>query len=830
MISKFAEVFPLRRPLLVVVPVFCAGIMLAERLPVPAALWWTGLLAVVITFWSMHLMHPVRGKAGPTQWAAVLLTAAGCLAAGGLWFRVWDDAVTAGLRPFAGKNVTLEGVIASEVAPYSGGSRAVLAADRVYLDGREYPAQGRILLLVRGDRAAKESSWGYGDRVRLRGRLTPPGPPRNPGEFDYRAYLRHRGIGFTMAVAGYGRGEALERLGRGHGSRAMALALAAKRRFAAVFDGSLPAGQAGLLKALIFGDKGALDADDAAAFRTAGLSHVLAVSGLHVGFVAGALTALARFLHIGRSAEALLVLPALGLYVLMTGAAPPAMRAGLMFASVTLARAAGRKGDGLNFLALVLLILLFHRPAALFDAGLQLSFAAVLGILALAPVMGGDLSRKPRWRRWLVSAFAVSLGANLATLPLVLAHFGSASPAGPLAGLIAVPLAGFAVPAGLAFSVSGLFAGHLPEPAALPLRCLLGLLQSAAGWFAAMPGASVGLPRPGSVQIAAYALALCYAFRLWPFSALRSLSSPSPSLAGAPADRLRRVLVGLLGLAALVVPLRLDRPWPVEAVFLDVGQGDGMVFRLPGWRIMVVDGGPAPRGTGRAGAVADYLRYLGVRRVDILVLSHFDADHVAGALPVLRDFAVGEIWESRAPSDETDIVRQVRAAVAAEGASVWRPQRGEMRTIAPGVVAEVLNPPARLLAGTPADENNNSLVLRIRYGRTSFLLTGDLEREGEQDVLASAADVRSTVLKVGHHAGGTTTSQPFVDEVAPRVAIVQVGRNSYGMPADRPLQRLREAGAAVWRTDRSGAVTVRTDGRRVEVKGMLGEEVAMAVE
>ncbi len=742
---------------------------------------------------------------------AFVLTLAGCLAAGAVWYRLWDDAVTAGLKPFAGRTVVVEGVLSEEGDAYPGGFRAVLAVDRVWDAGRPWRAAGRVLVLfpdVSGGVAPR-----YGDRLRVCGPLAPPRPRRNPGEFDYAAYLRHRGIGYVLAVPGREGAGGWERLAGGRGNRLTALALACKRRLAATVEALLPPDRAGLLNGLLFGDKGTVSEEDVEAFRAAGLFHVLSASGLHVGFVAAALAAVARAARLGRVWEVVLVLPAILFYVLMTGAQPPVVRAALMLAALAAARLAGRRGDGLNFLALALLVLLVNRPGAVFEPGFQLSFAATLGLLVLAPPISRWIAREsayPRWRRWLASSLAVSLGAQLATIPPLLAHFGTVSTVGPLANLAAVPVAGAVVPVGFAAALLGQVAEPLGRLAALVTDPLLALLQKTAAWFAAWPGAALSLPRPGFPQVVAYCLALAWLFKLWPFPPPDGQAG-RPWLSGA---------VALLAVAAMVLPLSGGRPWPLEAVFLDVGQGGGVVLRLPGGRVMVVDGGPAPRGR-RRGAVADHLRHLGVRRVDVLVMTHFDADHVGGLLPVIRDFPIGEVWESRFPGDDTSVYREIRDAVAARGIPVRRPVRGQVQEVVPGVAVEVLNPRVPPLAGTSADENNNCLVLRIRYGDVSFLLACDLEEEGERDLLADGLEVRSTVLQVGHHGSETSSGRRFLEAVTPRVAVIQVGRNSYGMPGRWTLARLVETGAHLWRTDRSGAVTVRTDGRRLAVDGFL---------
>lgn len=797
------------RPLHVAASLFALGVVLAAAVGGRPSTWWILLAACAGGAAWLH-------RCGAARACAVTIALA-FLAAGGLRHRTADTAIDASLAPLAGREVALVGVVVRPPEVRGGVVRAVIRAESGEVGGYGRQLAGLALVERQG---GLPLPWRYGDKVWVSGRLERPRGPRNPGDFDGRAYLQRQGIGYVLAGGGGPSGWRL--LARGRGNPAMAVAHSLRGRLAAVMDATVPPQEAALLKGLVLGDRAGLSPDVTEDYRRAGLSHVLSVSGLHVGFVAGALLALARPLPLGPRGRAAVVLPALALYVLVTGAQAPVIRAAVMFGALVVARCLGRPGDGVQSLALAFLAILFGRPAALFEPGFQLSFGATLGIATLGPPLRDRLAggRRPLCLPpWVAAGLGATLAAQLATLPLLLYYFGALSPVSLVANLAAVPLAGVAVPLGSAGAVAGLV--WLPAGTLINrlTTLVLAVLDDIVHWFAAWPWASVDLPPPHPAGVA-----LSYAGLVW-----LCRSPLAAALAGSPRPGWRQRVREPAITAAVVFAtcfFLVWRPpaagrWPVEAVFLDVGQGDGTVLHLPGGRTMVIDGGPPSRRPGGRTPVAAYLRYRGIRRVDVLVVTHGDADHIGGLRPVVEGFRLGEVWHGAGAGRDPAAARLL-AAARAKGGRLRPLRRGDALVPAPGVRAMVLNPRDPPLAGTPADDNNGALVLRLAYGRATFLFTADLEWEGEGDVLRAGLPVAGEILKVGHHGSETSSRAAFLRAVAPRVAVIQVGRNAYGHPGRRVLSRLAAAGASVWRTDRSGAVTVRTDGRHVDVSGMTG--------
>ncbi len=592
------------------------------------------------------------------------------------------------------------------------------------------------------------------------------------------------GAGAVAVVAGrYAPGGALRasRVREFDRSRARRFVLrdALARRVARLYGPRAP-----IVDALVLGRRGDVEPALRAAFAASGLAHLLAISGLHVGILAGWVVLLVRPAVPVRWRW---VAGAVGawLFVALLGFPAPATRAAAFVTVHGLARLRHRHPLPDAVLAAAMLLVLWVDPDAITATGAWLSAAAVWGTGRAQAVL--PPTRRRAWRRLL----AASVGATLATAPLTAFAFGAVAPVGIVANLVAVPLAGVVVPAVFGSLLLGtpLAAGAGLGLAALERLATLGAAVPL-GHLRGDAGVPFALPWIVLLVIAAW------------WATVRptwSVVGRRLALAGACAS--------WLGLGVAHWPARHEAG--LTMYVLAVGQGDAIALRTPGGRWLLVDAGPRAGGVdaGRR-VVVPFLRRHGVRTLDALVLTHGDADHLGGAPAVVDALRPALVLEPGQPLGTALYLEHLAAVDRAGGR--WQAARAGDLLEVDDVRIEVLHPDAAWIA-RELRPNENSIVLRVRFGAFDALLTGDIGWPAESALVARVGPVE--VLKVGHHGSAGSTTPPWLAAVRPMAAIVSVGANRYGHPAPVVLERLTAVGTTIYRTDRGGTVTIRSDGR-----------------
>lgn len=738
--------------------------------------------------------------------------------------------------------VTIDGLIVREPEAVEGGRTYLYV--RVERAGENAATLAHAVGIVRVTIRSEEHLT-VGDEVRVTSRIRFPRNDGDQGEFDYRGWLLRNRITATLFADYAKKGAPPPIVVIAHREfQVRAQIEAVRERIGAFIDANLAYPQSAMMRALIIGDRGGIDESIRQRFALTGMAHVLVISGLHLGFVAAAAFFIVRWLmgfvpalmargYANKLAAAVAALAATA-YASIAGGHVSTIRALLMVLAYAVAILIDRSRELLASLALAALIICFALPGSTADIGFQLSFASVLVILVgmrrfaawwrtrmRSPMAAAGVSRINVIAEALAGYVAVSFWALVGTAPLTALHFNQFSLVGLIANAVVVPIMGFGA------VITGLLAAALSfawPAGARPLLMLAGGLAGAgnqlAGWFAEWPLAWTRVFTPTTIEIA-----IAYGFiALWCARPLATAIAPKLSLQKLRRSR-ERTRWRYAAAIALTIALILDAGWwtwqryfypDLRVTFLSVGEGDAAVVRFPGGRVMLVDGGGSFFGTFDPGEriVAPFLWSNKIMHVDVVAVSHPDRDHFGGLVFLVRNFSPTEFWTSGLDSPDASYAHLIEAVNAVHARSFICESALTPRTIG-GVEVRCLWPPPHT---EEAKENNQSMVMRLKYRGTAMLFTGDIEAKGEHELIATGADLRAAIVKVPHHGSATSSSASLIAAIRPQVAVISLGYfNRFHFPSADTVERYRQSGTLLLRTDQSGAVSadLGRDGVRV---------------
>ncbi len=676
------------------------------------------------------------------------------------------------------------------------------------------PVSGKLLVNLKNN--VSNQYFLYNDPIFAMGQIQIPPLPRNPGGFNYREYLVRHGI-YGIVYLKTNRIFLDTNMPESNFAHILNLiphcGSEIRYEIVTINNKLIPTPFAALANGIFLGLQSDIPDEIKDIYRKAGIYHLLVVSGGHVWMMGLLAFVLFRSFCFKRRSSAIFTIPIILFYGFIAGFSPPVTRAVIMAVIILLGLILRRDTQVINSLSLAACIILLLNPYELFDSSFQFSYLAVLGIATLSPILESIYPlRRPQI---LMRIIYCTLSAFITLIPLMAKYFNLIPVYSMLTNIVNAPLISISLPASFLTGISYPLSPNLAQFIANTNWLILRVLTKTTEYIVNSSGAYIIVPSWPLWRILVY-----YFFLLCFIYAFNPLQDP-------PDYRFRKhwlYAVMVYCILWIFIPVSWNHHSELKVTFLDVDQGDCIVLEFPNGKSALVDGGGRePLDHGKRD-ILPYLFSHGITHVDMIVFTHPDSDHAGGLISVLERVPVNLVLVNGWPEAKEKQYLHALSLVQSKNIPCQIVHRGQEIPDFEPCRIEVLNPPESFLTGTPADDNNNGIVLRVSYGDYQFLLTADIQSEAELDMLNANVPLNSTILKVGHHGSKASSTEAFLEKVHPLFAVIQVGKhNHFGHPSPQTLNRLNQFHIQIYRNDQDGAIIAKTDGKVLQTTSMEKE-------
>lgn len=696
------------------------------------------------------------------------------------------------------KKLTIIGTVLDKEY-YSNQEKISLKVEVSQIEREDYNIKTQGLTLV--NTYLGDCPYEYGDVLKIKGRLEKPIGQKNFGEFDYELYLAREKI-FTYI--NIWQEKDIQKIGEDDSNFLVSFSLSARDKIKEITKQTLPPPYNYLLVGMLLGEKSFIPSHLKEIFAEAGIMHILAVSGLHVGIIAMALLALLSMLKLPKKFKLFTLILILITYASITGFRPSVLRATIMFILLIGGKLINRSRNlniSLFFAAFLILLL---NPLILYDAGFLLSFIVTFFIINLSPILQRLFSKIVVWIK---NPLAVSTAAWVGIFPLSAYFFSKVSIISIISNIFIIPLTGIAVILGFITFFIGLVSISLAGLFANLNYLVLNLITLIAKSFSSLPFAFIYVAQPSVMLIILYYLTVFFIIEIFYKKTL------SPKIK-------KKAILIVLSVTLLIIVVQVFYPADnLKVNFINVGEGDCILIEAPNKINILIDGGGTPQSDFDVGnkIVIPYLRRKGINEIDLLILTHPHLDHLEGLLPVLKEFKVGMVLDSGLLCDSS-AYKEFISLIQKKSIPYHKAKAGDNFVFSNNLEIILLNPLYDSDFYDESDFNNASIVVKLFYKNADFLFTGDIEVTAEKKLLVWQNILQSDILKVGHHGSITSTNLEFLDKVDPRIAIITVGKNHFGHPSQKIIERLEDKNIQIYRTDEDGTVIIRTNGQEYWIR------------
>ncbi|MEJ6951118.1 DNA internalization-related competence protein ComEC/Rec2 [Natronospora cellulosivora (SeqCode)] len=633
-----------------------------------------------------------------------------------------------------------------------------------------------------------------GDVIRIMLSLSQPRKKTNPGGFSHYNYLKKQGI---YSVAYYQ--DDIEIIGKVDNIFEN-LSIQVKNSLINIVNTTTNEPYNYLIKGFLLGEREDLPEEWVDYFTLAGIHHLLAISGLHVGFILIFFLFILKKIKLNIGIRNLFLSLLLMFYIFITGFRPSVFRAGFLSIAFLWAPYFHRKPDVLNIIGLTALLNLLLNPYELFTISFQLSYFVLISIIIWYEIIN----------KLLPSYIAISTAALIGSTPFTIYYFNNFTPISIISNIWAIPLMGLIVSLALISLFMGLFFPFLSSLINSFLILPMQLLINGAKLMSSLPLAYFEVRTPSIINM----IIVLFLIVSLPFLLKKRVFIINE-------EKRKKALYLLTVLSLLIILVNIFIPFldnNLKITFIDVGQGDSILIRSPERRYVLIDGGDFISSNSSHGerTLLPLMRSKGIRELDFVFITHFHSDHAAGILDIIGERQINYLVFPDNFTDNNLSQEMIRRADKYD-VPIIVAREGDYFRLG-DTILHILNPMANTRA---VSLNDNSIVIMLRYDHLSVLLTGDLEKYGEERIVNDGHDIASDVLKIGHHGSSTSSTESFLKAVSAEHGIISVGKNNYGHPSSEVLKRAEDFGIKIWRTDEDGAIKLKSDGSRYTIESFL---------
>ena len=670
----------------------------------------------------------------------------------------------------------------------------------------------------------------YGDKIEVKGSFTEASSQRNYGGFNYKEYLK------SLKIYGTIKANQLKVLSGDCLNNVFNLANQVSSMMKQKIDSSMEETQAAIIKGIIFGDSSDIEEEIQENFRISSISHVLAVSGMHVSYLVIGIQLFLKSI-IGKRKTRFITIVFLIFYMFITGFSPSVVRASMMSILLIGGEILYRKNDIWTSMAISLFLILIYNPFLIENIGLQFSYIGTMGIMILHKSVFSFLKNiKIKNKKWkykfnrkaiffiskIKEILAVTLSAQLAIFPIMIYHFNLFGVYFLITNLLVSVMIGPIIIFSTIFIVFSFIFNPISKVICIVLKLLIQMLIIISN-LAELPFSKLYLSTPKIWMILLYYILIItfnFIYCLYTSPKLNNTQVRVRNLIALAKYKIflnKKKSIIKIFIIFLLFFLFQFIPQNLEINFVDVGQGDCTFIVTPRNKTILIDGGGSSSDEFDVGksTLLPYILDKGYTKIDYIFISHFDQDHVGGILSILQKIKVKKVIISK-QEENSENYQKFLEIIKEKGVSVAIVKMGDRVKIENGIYFDILWPTSEQIQENKL--NNNSLVMKMYYHNFSVLFTGDIEEEAEKKILETYKSEKnklvSNVLKVAHHGSKTSTIKEFLDTVNPQIALIGVGKNNmFHHPSEEIIDKLKEYGAIIYRTDERGEITIRVNGK-----------------